>query len=153
MNLLGCGKDVLECFEKFYPLEIKKFYKEHNLKKSGEGPGGKFNGPSIKFILREENLCELEAELIEEASPFLSYLRSIRSLHELCTSRDLQDQGLILFDFAVNFEYLFENFNLNMTLKVHIILHHYQDYFDTEINEIYQFVESSHYSIKNEYSN
>ena len=55
---------------------------------------------------------------------------SIRSLHELCTSRDLQDQDLILFDFSVNFEYLFESFNLNMTLKVHIILHHYQDYFD-----------------------
>ena len=83
-----------------------------------------------KMNWNEENLCELEAELIEEASPFLSYLRSIRSLHELCTSRDLQDQDLILFDFAVNFEYLFENFNLNMTLKVHIILQHYQDYFD-----------------------
>ena len=58
VNLLGCGNDVLECLEKFFPLEIQKFYKEHNLKKSGEGPGGKFNGPSIKFILREENLCE-----------------------------------------------------------------------------------------------
>ena len=32
VNLLGCGNDVLECLEKFYPLEIKKFYKEHNLK-------------------------------------------------------------------------------------------------------------------------
>ena len=80
VNLLGCGNDVLECLEKFFPLEIQKFYKEHNLKKSGEGPGGKFNGPSIKFILREENLCELEAELIEDASPFISYLNSIRSL-------------------------------------------------------------------------
>ena len=154
MNLLGCGNDALECLEKFFPSEMNKFYKDHNLKKSGEGPGGKFNGPSIKFILREENLCELEAELIEDACPFISYLRSIRSLHELCTSRDLEDQDLILFDFSVNFEYLFENFNLNMTLKVHIILHHYKDYFDMTQKSMRftngEFVESTHYSIKNE---
>ena len=59
------------CF--FFISEMNKFYKDHNLKKSGEGPG-------------------LEAELVEDACPFISYLRSIRSLHELCTSRDLEDQ-------------------------------------------------------------
>ena len=61
---------------------------------------------------------------------------------------------LILFDFSVNFEYLFENFNLNMTLKVHIILHHYKDYFDMTQKSMRftngEFVESTHYSIKNE---
>ena len=108
----------------------------------------------LALHMKIHNLCELEAELIEDASPFISYLRSIRSLHELCTSRDLQDQNLILFDFAVNFEYLFENFNLNMTLKVHIILHHYQDYFDMTQKSMRftngEFVESMHYSNKNE---
>ena len=37
---------------------------------------------------------------------------------------------MVLYDFSVNFNYLHDNFRLNMTLKVHIILHHYQDYFD-----------------------
>ena len=44
---------------------MNTFYSIHNLKKSGEGPGGKFNGPSIKYILREENLSELEESLPE----------------------------------------------------------------------------------------
>ena len=57
---------------------------------------------------------------------------------------------MILFDFAVDFEYLFENFNLNMTLKVQIFLHH----FDMTQKSLRftngEFVESTHYSIKNE---
>ena len=56
---------------------------------------------------------------------------------------------MILFDFAVDFEYLFENFNLNMTLKVQIILH-----FDMTQKSMRftngEFVESTHYSIKTE---
>ena len=67
--------------------------KKHNLSKTGEGPGGKFNGPSIKFILREDTLIELEEILTESASPFITYLRSIRALHELCTARLLEDQS------------------------------------------------------------
>ena len=55
---------------------------------------------------------------------------------------------------SVNFEYLFENFQPNMTLKVHIILHHYKDYFDMTQKSMRftngKFVESTHYSIKNE---
>ena len=130
VNYLGCVNDTLECMEKHYPNEMAAFYKKHNLSKSGEGPGGKFNGPSIKFILRDESLAELEESLLAEASSFISYLRSIKSLHELCTSVDPKHHSLVLYDFGVNFFYLYDNFNLNMTLKVHIILHHYQDYFD-----------------------
>ena len=39
---------------------MSEFYKKHCLNKSGEGPGGKFNGPSIKYILREDNFFYLE---------------------------------------------------------------------------------------------
>ena len=109
------------------------------------GPGGKFNGPSIKFILREDTLIELEEILSESASPFITYLRSIRVL---------EDHFLVLYQFQVNFFYLYENFHLNMTLKVHIILHHYHDYFDWTGRTMRftngEFVESSHYSFKKE---
>ena len=61
---------------------------------------------------------------------------------------------MILYDFSVNFNYLHDNFGLNMTMKVHIILHHYQDYFDWTGKTMRftngEFVESTHYSIKNE---
>ena len=109
---------------------------------------------SIKFILREDTLIELEEILPLSASPFITYLRSIRALHEICTARVLQDHSLVLYHFQVNFFYLYENFNLNMTLKVHIILHHYNDYFDWTGRTMRltngEFVESSHYSIKKE---
>ena len=49
---------------------MQEFYPKHNLKKSGGGPGGQFNGPAIKAILKEEYLIVLEIILpnFEEAS-------------------------------------------------------------------------------------
>ena len=60
---------------------MSEFYKKHCLSKSGEGPGGKFNGPSIKYILREDNLFDLENRLennLEEAVQFTNYFWAIR---------------------------------------------------------------------------
>ena len=34
-----------------------------------------------------------------------------------------------LYSFKVNFEYLYENFELNETLKIHVILAHFDWYF------------------------
>ena len=66
----------------------------------------------------------------------------------------LEDYNLVIHDFKVNFDFLYENFGLNMTLKVHIIFHHYKEYFDLSGKTLRhtngEFVESSHYSIKNE---
>ena len=36
----------------------------------------------------------------------------------------------ILNDLKVNFDDLCGNFGLSMTLKVHIVIHHYKDYLD-----------------------
>ena len=59
------SNDALECMEeKSFPEVMGAFYKENNLSKTGEGPGGKFNGPSIKFLLREESLLQLEERRI-----------------------------------------------------------------------------------------
>ena len=63
--MLGPVNDALEILEKMYPVEmIDEFYQKHNLKKSGEGPGGKFNGPSIKYILQDKVLNDLETKLL-----------------------------------------------------------------------------------------
>ena len=63
------------------------------------------------------------------ASSFVSYLRSLRTLHELCVAENLGDYENILFDFKTNFDFLHEEFNLPMTLKIHVIIDHYSDYF------------------------
>ena len=62
---------------------------------------------------------------------FCSYLRSIRELHIICIESNFveADAELALFNFEQNFLNLYEIFGLNMTLKIHIILHHYMWYF------------------------
>ena len=47
INLLGGANDCIEKCESMYPIEMKSYFKRHCLNKAGEGPGGKFNGPSI----------------------------------------------------------------------------------------------------------
>ena len=81
-------------------------------------------------ILREDVLIILENKLPVSASSFINYFRAIRNLHELCVSEELGDFYNVLHDFKVNFEFLNEEFLLPMTLKIHIILHHYSDYFE-----------------------
>ena len=104
--------------------------------KSGQGPGGKFNGPLIKFIIQEDSISQLEELLPIEASAFLSYMRSIRELHYLCTQNELGDYQLILHDFRTNFNYLYDEFRLPMTLKIHVIYDHYEYFFG--YSEIYK---------------
>ena len=57
-----------------------------------------------------------------------------------------------LFDFEQNFYYLYECFDLNMTLKIHVIIHHYRWYFTktgTNFKDTNgEFVETVHYTLK-----
>ena len=91
--------------------------------------------------------------LPEEAEHFVSYMRSIRELHRICLAEDLdQDFPSIIQNVQENFDYLFQNFSLNMTLKVHVILHHYSYYF-TNTGKTFkdtngEFVESLHNSLR-----
>ena len=52
----------------------------------------------------------------------------------------------------MNFDFLYENFNLNMTLKTHVVLHHYAWYFKTTGKNFRytngEFFEAAHYSLK-----
>ena len=71
----------VELLTKLYPNQLKLYYKEHNLRKSGDGPGGKFNGPSTKHIIgwsKDENLQNLRQRLSDEAEPFIRYFKSIK---------------------------------------------------------------------------
>ena len=54
-NLLGQLNDVFEKLEKNHEDKMKTHYKKHGLKKSGHGPDGKFNGPKVKHLIKEEN--------------------------------------------------------------------------------------------------
>ena len=77
-------------------------------------------------MLKEDALCELEEILPTEASSFISYLRSIREKHRICISEELtQNYPQLLHYFEVYFNYLYDNFDLNMTLIIVLLLVHY----------------------------
>ena len=79
------------------------------MKKSGEGPGGNFNGPSIRFILKEENLIDLETILpnFEDTLHFTDFLRSIRELHNMVMAKNLENYKDIIENFKTKFFYLY----------------------------------------------
>ena len=65
------------------------FYLRHFLNKTGEGPGGKFNRPSIKKILK--NLDDFSKQLPEEAGSCINYFDGIKKLHRICTKEKTSD--------------------------------------------------------------
>ena len=74
---------------------------------------------------------KVKSRLPFEAEAFIRYFKSIKELHQVCiTSKFNQfDYKSVLFDFEQNFYFLYEHFNLNMTLKIHIIVHRYEHHF------------------------
>ena len=128
INLLGGPNDCLQVMEKEFPEEIKLFYKRHCLSNIGEAAGGKFNGPSIKKILK--NLDDLEKSLPDIAGPLVNFLRISSKLHTMCIEDTLRENYQETLDeFEDVFETVYELFEMNMTLKIHVIIHHYADFF------------------------
>ena len=126
-----------------------------NKTKKGQGIGGTFNGPSIKDVLDDTMLNKLEAilppsEVIDVA---INYLRNLREVHRICLAKEIDfDYQLILDDYERNFDYLYDNFGLNMTMKVHVIVHHFSQYFaltnKTMRETNGEFVETLHSSLR-----
>ena len=125
------------------------------MKKSGEGPGGKFAGPSIREILKEHRLQQLESILSTNsiAVEFTDYMRSIRSVHQMCVAKNLDpNYSEIIQDFSQKFYSMFMEYGLSMTLKIHVIIHHYKYYFDKTGKTFKytngEFTESAHSSLR-----
>ena len=97
-------------------------------KKKHKTKGGKFNGPSIKQALK--NLEDLEEILPKMASPFINYFMSISNQHKMCTEDKLNENFReTIQNFRECFEVVHELFDVSETLKNHVILNHYSDYF------------------------
>ena len=88
------------------------------------------------------------------AEQFTKYLRSIRELHRVCTSKklNLKEAKKAIGNFSDNFYNLYMEFELSMTLKTHIIIHHYLYFFQTTRKTMRltngEFHESCHSSLR-----
>ena len=99
-------------------------YSELTLKENILGKGGSYAGPSIRKILRETSLTDLELMLPDEyAKPVVEYLRATRKIYELCMARHVApDYHLHFEEFRKAFLVLRKLIKLPWTLKVHCIL-------------------------------
>ena len=103
--------------------------------------------------MKEKNLIDLETILpnFEVSLFFTNFLIRIRELHRMCVAQQLELYAEVLSDFIEKFFPLFENFGLNMTLKIHAIVHHYE-YFLTGLephpDTNGEFTESCHITLR-----
>ena len=83
-----------------------------------------------------------------------TYFRFIRDLHKSCTAQtlDTSETQRVIDNFTNQFYHLFMEYELSMTLKVHIIIHHYQYYFTKSGQTMKmtngEFVETCHSSLR-----
>ena len=96
----------------------------------------------------------LSQMLPADMEPFLNFLRNCKDLHSISVRTEFkpEDADFHLFNFKINFDFLYENFGLNMTLKTHVILAHFDYYFKTTGTNFRitngEFCEAVHYSLK-----
>ena len=65
------------------------------------------------------------------ASPFINYFMGISNLHKMCTEDKLNENFReTIQNFRECFEVVHELFDVSETLKIHVILNHYSDYFE-----------------------
>ena len=89
-----------------------------------------------------------------DMEPFINFLRNCKDLHSVSVRTEFQphDADFYLFNFRTNFNYLYDNFGLNMTLKTHVILDHFEWYFKNAGTNFRitngEFLEAVHYSLK-----
>ena len=79
-------------------------------------------------------MIDLEATLptFTVARDFTEYFRTIREVHKVCTSKvlDKMEAKQVVKNYENSFYHLYMEYNLSMTLKCHIIIHHYPYFFD-----------------------
>ena len=76
--------DAVLKLESYYPCDMENFLKNLSLKRSGQGPGSQFNGPSLKNILKEDSLKMLYSILPVNGHAFISYFRSLKEVNMIC---------------------------------------------------------------------
>ena len=104
---------------------IDHFLKKYHIK--GSGIGGDLNGPTIKSLINNEvRLNELCEVIGEDNHEFIIHLQDIAKVHEVATKRvlDIDVAKEVLTNFDVNWTNLRNKFDLNESLKIHLIKDH-----------------------------
>ena len=135
-GILGPGNDCLKKLEQIFPVEMAKFRKDRHIK--GSGPGGDYNGPTLKSIMANTNgkLDDIERIVDEKGSGgeirFVYHLRNLNALNIAVNQKtlDLPKVKEVIANLSENFSEMQKEFKLSQTLKLHIIMDHYIEHFE-----------------------
>ena len=135
-GILGPANDCLKKLQQIFPAEMEKFKKDRHIK--GSGPGGDYNGPTLKSIMANTNgkLDDIENIIKEKGKGgeirFVHHLRNLNELNKVVNLKvlDLPKVKEIIANLSDNFIKMQQEFSLSQTLKLHIIMDHYVDHFN-----------------------
>ena len=113
-------------------------------------------GPSIRRLLTEELLTDLQTTLSVDArvaEPVVNYLRALRELYHVSVAKELNPEfGLYIDLYKRKFTVLFKMIKLPWTLKQHIICDHLGEYFTRQNITLRatsgEYIESVHSSLR-----
>ena len=115
---------------------MSNFKKERHIKSSG--PGGAYNGPTLKSIMTNCNgkLDDIKKIVLENGTGgemrFVTHLVNLNALNSAVNAKvlDLQKVKEIVEELRENFFQMQTEFNLSQTLKLHILFDHYVEHFE-----------------------
>ena len=113
---------------------MSNFKKERHIKSSG--PGGAYNGPTLKSIMTNCNgkLDDIKNIALENGSGgemrFVTHLVNLNALNSAVNAKvlDLQKVKEIVDELREYFFQMQTEFNLSPTLKLHILFDHYVEH-------------------------
>ena len=147
----------MEKLEKLFPEDMAAYCALFHIK--GGGPGGEYNGPTLKKILentegRLDRLSQIVSQHGQQYNLFIKHLENLGKLNRAVNMKVLDKPKVaeIIEDLGDVFEMLQTEFDLSMPLKIHIILSHYLEFFDEKNESMLsyndEFTESMHSAIR-----
>ena len=111
---------IVLLFQPLFPQELEEYYKQFHIK--GSGPGGSFNGPTLKAILddrhgRLEKLSQIVSKYGSKYTLYIDHLKNLGRLNVAVNMRVL-DKPLIseiIKNLGNVFEKLQSEFDLSMS--------------------------------------
>ena len=160
IGILGPVNDTLEWLEARLDSKsnkpIENFKNKHNMK--GGGPGGDLNGPTLKALMANKNnqLDELDkiCKSYENFDMFTAHIKNLSDVNDIVTSKILHIELVqeAISNLRINFFKMAEIFDLSETLKMHIILDHYEDHMKltgkTLLKTTAEWTEATHSSLR-----
>ena len=157
-GILGPANDTLKKLESIFPVQMSEYRKVRHIK--GSGPGGDFNGPTLKSIMGNTNgkLDDIK-KIVEENGRggefrFVEHLTNLNELNTAVNSKvlDLPKMRELVSTLVDNFRLMQDEFNLSQPLKLHIIQEHYIEHFELTGETLLKYSDEICEAIRSQYS-